>query len=72
MNSDKRWVMKRLICALAFLSCGPLLAQDRAVEPGKAAPDFTATGEDGKPFRFSEFAKERESNIVLVFSRADW
>lgn len=64
--------MKRLVCILALLSCGPLLAQDKPVKIGETAPDFTATAEDGKPFRFSDFQKQRESNIVLVLSRADW
>ena len=41
------------------------------VEVGKAAPDFVATGIDGKSFRLSEKLKNGKS-IALMFSRAHW
>ena len=42
------------------------------VEVGMAAPDFTATGIDGKTFKLSEKLKDGKSNVALMFSRANW
>jgi hypothetical protein len=39
---------------------------------GKRAPDFTATGIDGKPFKLSEKLKSGKKNIAVMFSRANW
>lgn len=71
--------MLRAILAAALLStaCGPFLSKAHGqpdtlrAEVGKKAPDFTATGSDGKPFKLSEKIG-RDKNIVLLFSRANW
>lgn len=42
------------------------------VEVGKAAPDFTATGIDGKTFKLSDKFKAGDTNVALMFSRANW
>jgi len=42
-----------------------------AVAVGKASPDITMTGIDGKEFKLSDVAK-RGKNTVLMFSRAHW
>ena len=64
----------------AFLTIAVLFAQSSwlataiAVEPakvGQQAPDFTATGIDGKQFKLSDRAG-KDKNIILMFSRANW
>lgn len=42
------------------------------VTAGQPAPDFVATGIDGKPFKLSEKLSGSDKNIVLLFSRAHW
>ena len=42
------------------------------VTAGKPAPDFVATGVDGKQFKLSEKLSGNDKNIVLLFSRAHW
>ena len=42
------------------------------VEVGKSAPDFVATGIDGKTFKLSDKLKAGDRNIALIFSRANW
>lgn len=44
-------------------------AKAAVVALNKKAPDFTAMKADGKPFKFSEFTKKGDKNVVLVFSR---
>ena len=39
---------------------------------GVQAPDITATGIDGEPFKLSELQRKRERHLVLIFSRANW
>ena len=41
-------------------------------EVGKSAPDFTATGIDGRTFKLSDKLKSGDKNVVLLFSRANW
>ena len=41
------------------------------VEVGKAAPDITMTGIDGKDFKLSEITGSGK-NVALMFSRAHW
>ena len=64
--------MKRFL-----LACGCLMmlsavgtAQGVATK-GQAAPDFTATGIDGKDFKLSEITASGK-NAVLIFDRANW
>ena len=42
------------------------------IEVGKSAPDFVATGIDGKTFKLSDKLKTGDRNIALIFSRANW
>lgn len=42
------------------------------VTVGKRAPDFVATGIDGKQFKLSEKLDGDDKNIVLLFSRGHW
>lgn len=55
---------------LFALSCVSTGAAETA-SLGKPAPDFTATGIDGKPFKLSEKTATGK-NVVLMFSRAHW
>jgi len=47
-------------------------ADDEPAVVGKPAPDFTATGIDGKEFKLSDKLSGGDRNIVLIFSRANW
>ena len=66
-----------MIRCMLSVSCLWLLsavccADDAAkVAVGKPAPDFTATGIDGKEFTLAERLAGGK-NIVLMFSRAHW
>jgi cytochrome oxidase Cu insertion factor (SCO1/SenC/PrrC family) len=73
--------MRTWLFTLTLLSTSLAFAQDNprkqtgqkskkvAVEKGKKAPDFTATDDKGKTFKFSEFMKKGDKNVVLIFSR---
>ncbi len=61
-----------LIGGLGLASGGLGLASgDDTVTVGKQAPDFVATGIDGKQFKLSEKIAAGK-NISLLFSRAHW
>ena len=47
-------------------------AEVASVEVGKRAPDFTVTGIDGKRFKLSDKLKDGDTNVALMFSRANW
>lgn len=47
-------------------------AKPASVEVGKPAPDFTVTGIDGKKFKLSDKLKKGDTNVALIFSRANW
>lgn len=68
-------IIKNLSLLLAFAISLPVWAQDDAAKPqvvvGKAAPNFTVTGIDGKEFTLEE-KLENKKHIVLLFSRAHW
>lgn len=65
--------MKRLVIPLILMFiCSISVAQESGVRIGAAAPDFVATGIDGKSFKLSEKLASGEKNIVLLFSRAHW
>lgn len=59
------------VCLLAF--SGAVQADESLkAEIGKPAPNFTATGIDGKSFELKDKLKSGEKNVVLIFSRANW
>ena len=63
-------------CTLSFsclLLSGAVCMADESPKAavGKPAPDFTATGIDGKEFTLSKKVSGGK-NIVLMFSRAHW
>ncbi|APZ90723.1 peroxiredoxin family protein [Fuerstiella marisgermanici] len=62
-----------LIAATVAIAC-PFSFADEAskVEISSPAPDFTATGIDGKAFKLSDKLKSGKKNVVLIFSRAHW
>lgn len=62
------------LAAVVCLTAGSVATADESpqVAVGKAAPDFTATGIDNKPFKLSEKLSSGDKNIVLLFSRAHW
>ena len=64
----------RTLAVGLVLTASPSVFADEVHEAkvGQAAPDFTATGIDGKEFKLSEKLKSGEKNIVLLFSRASW
>ena len=39
---------------------------------GQQAPDFSATGIDGKPWKLSSLRGKQGKNVVLLFTRASW
>ncbi len=46
--------------------------QDKIVaEVGRKAPDFAATGIDGKEFKLSS-RLGKDKNVILLFDRAHW
>ena len=47
-------------------------AKDAKAAIGQPAPNFTATGIDGKKFQLSDKLKSGRKNVVLIFSRANW
>ncbi len=66
--------MRSLILAAVVAACVPTAGADEVamVEVGKPAPDFTATGIDGKSFKLSDKLKDGKKNVALMFSRANW
>ncbi len=67
--------MRKILLAAGFLALSTAVcAQNKEMKPvavGKPAPDFTATGIDGKPFKLSEVTASGK-NVALMFSRAHW
>ena len=74
--------MKTWLFTLTLLSTSLAVAQENprkktdqkkskkvVVEKGKKAPDFMAKDDKGKTFKFSEFMKKGDKNVVLIFSR---
>ena len=63
----------RVACLIACMAFSSLaVADDEPAVVGKPAPDFTATGIDGKDIKLSEKLSGGDKNIVLLFSRANW
>lgn len=61
-----------LMCpVIAVADDQPASEAEQTVEVGKSAPDFEATGIDGKVFRLSDKLKTGK-HVVLIFSRANW
>jgi len=66
--------MKRLTALAICLALSTSIVADEPtkVEVGKPAPNFTATGIDGKDFQLSDKLQDKDKHIVLIFSRANW
>ena len=67
--------MLRYAMAIALLIAAPSMIQadeTSAPKSGQPAPDFTMTGIDGKPIKLSKKLASGDTNIVLLFSRANW
>lgn len=66
--------MKRLsLTLLALLFVASAYSDDPApAVVGADAPDFAATGIDGKEFKLSDKLAKKDKNIILLFSRAHW
>lgn len=65
--------MKRYVFPLILMLVSSIcVAQDNRIKVGSPAPDFVATGIDGKAFRLSEKLADGDKNIILLFSRAHW
>lgn len=67
-------MIRAILSAAAMLACCSVSFADEvpAMQVGQQAPDFTATGLDGKTFRLSDKLKPGRKNIALMFSRANW
>ena len=66
--------MKNLLMASScFLLMTATVAAEESssVSVGKAAPDFTVIGIDGKPLKLSELTA-KDKHVVLLFDRAHW
>jgi hypothetical protein len=65
--------MNRYLFAAAMLATSVACGNDAAseVQVGRAAPDFSVTGIDGKAFKLSDKTKAGK-NVALMFSRAHW
>jgi hypothetical protein len=62
-------VLVGLLIAMLSVSLGTAAAADDLKE-GQPAPDFTATGQDGMPWKLSQHKGKQP--VVLVFARAHW
>lgn len=66
-------MLRRILCVVLMIACSgtaALSAEDLKV--GGKAPDFSATGIDGKPTKLSSRFGDKGKNVVLLFSRASW
>ncbi len=64
-------ILTALLLTAIVLTSASLGDDDKPIAVvGKSAPDFEATGIDGKKFKLSD--KIGKKNIVLMFSRAYW
>ncbi len=67
--------MLRLPMAAVILMAAPSFLhaeQETALKIGQPAPTFTMTGMGGKAVKLSEKMASGDTNIVLLFSRANW
>ena len=65
-------MLRSLFLSVALLSVSHVAADEVKVEVGRKAPDFTATGLDGKQFKLSDKLNKGKTNVALMFSRANW
>lgn len=68
------WAMNHIMMATMsmkmYLSILKAKAGGYAVEPGKLAPEFTLTDQDGQPISLASF--KGQGHAMLVFVRGDW
>jgi len=62
------FVLSLLIGMLSVTGC--VVAAADVLKEGQPAPDFTATGQDGMPWKLSQFKGKQP--VVVVFARAHW
>lgn len=62
----------RHFVAMCLLGLSTTALAEDVAEINKKAPDFTATGIDGKTFKLSDKIGKDNKNVVLLFSRANW
>ncbi len=65
-------MIRTTMCLLLLAANTPVFADEGTVEPGKIAPDFTATALDGKKFKLTDKLQGGKKNVALMFSRAHW
>jgi len=68
-QSASQW---RAACALMLVAFTSTVGLSDDLSTGDRAPDFTATGVDGKPFKLSSLQGKDGKKVVLIFSRAHW
>jgi hypothetical protein len=65
-------LFRNVLASSVLAVCLPVAAQEeKKIEIGSQAPDFTATDINDKPFKLSDRAGQ-DKNIILMFSRANW
>jgi hypothetical protein len=66
-------MVRSSLCMFTAIVCAGAISLSAAdLEVGSKAPDFSATGIDGKSTKLSSRFGDEGKNVVLLFSRASW